>query len=126
MSEITVTGTSYDTDPTGILLVKKDISSTDTIIRQKIMQDMMTKGEELVNQLLNHEAQLKNYGDIVSACSYAGAPNPFQAESAKFLTWRGAVWSSLYQYVGGVIAGVNPMPSTMDEVLVQLPKFSDF
>lgn len=126
MSEINVIGTSYETDPTGLLLVKKDVTTTDTVIRQKIMQDMMNKGEELVTQMLNHEAQLKNYGDIVSACSYAGAPNPFQEESTRFLAWRGSVWSSLYRYVNDVVSGVSPIPSSMEEVLAQLPKFSDF
>jgi hypothetical protein len=77
---------------------------------------------QAVQGLLDAKAQEHRYDDIVSACSYAGAPNPFQAEGAAFVTWRGACWAACYQIMGEVESGKRPQPS-LTELLAAMPAF---
>lgn len=76
-----------------------------------------------VQSLLETTAQSVGYDGIVSACSYAGAPNPFQAESQRFVSWRGNVWATCYAIMGQVQAGNRPVP-TESELLAELPVWS--
>ena len=62
--------------------------------------------ERAVEEVLQECAAAHRYDDIVSACSYAAVENPFQAESAAILQWRGNVWAWCY----GLLA--NP-PATL-------------
>lgn len=69
---------------------------------------------------LDAKAQSRGYDNVVSACSYAAAPNNFQAESIAFITWRSAVWACLYQGFADVLAGNRTLPSVV-ELLAELP-----
>lgn len=73
-----------------------------------------------VQSLLETTAQTKGYDSIISACSYSGAPNPFQAESQAFTAWRGNVWATCYAIMADVQAGNRAVP-TKDELLAELP-----
>lgn len=75
---------------------------------------------DAVQSHLDAAAQARNYDDIVSACSYAGAPNPFQAEGAAFVQWRGAVWASCYQIMAAVQEGQRTAP-TIEGLIAELP-----
>lgn len=76
--------------------------------------------EGAVQALLDSEAKAKGYESILSACSYAGGANPFQAEGQAFVTWRGDVWAYCYQVLADVQAGTRVEP-TLDELLLELP-----
>lgn len=73
-----------------------------------------------VQEWLDGEARRKGYDNIVSACSYAGAPNPFQAESQAYTAWRGNVWAACYVIMGDVQAGRRGIPSAT-ELIAELP-----
>jgi hypothetical protein len=75
-----------------------------------------------VDSYLNAVAQEKSYYSILSACSYAGAPNYFQEESQAFITWRGAVWSTAFSILADVEAGTRAVP-TKEELIAELPIF---
>lgn len=75
-----------------------------------------------VQDHLDAEAQARNYDDIVSACSYAGAPNPFQAEGTAFVAWRGACWAACYAIMDEVEAGTRAQP-TIGGLVALLPEF---
>lgn len=75
-----------------------------------------------VQGVLDTVAQGKGYDGIVSACSYAGAPNPFQAESQAFVSWRGAVWEYCYLTLESVKNGEIAKPD-MDDFINSLPQF---
>lgn len=75
-----------------------------------------------VRSHLDTAARARNYDDIVSACSYAGAPNPFQAEGAAFVAWRGACWAMCYSIMAEVQAGTREQP-TIPELLAAIPVF---
>ena len=69
---------------------------------------------------LDDTAKLSGYDSIISACSYAGAVNPFQSESVKFIEWRGDVWQYCYTLLDEFTAGTTAQP-TIDELINQLP-----
>lgn len=69
---------------------------------------------------LDTTAQGKGYDNIVSACSYAGYENVFQAEAVAFGQWRAAVWAYCYVELEKVLKGERPMP-TIEEIISELP-----
>ena len=72
-----------------------------------------------VQNMLDNAAKAKGYDSILSACSYAAYPNPFQAEGQEFVAWRGAVWAKCYEILGEVGAGTRTAP-TVSELLAEL------
>lgn len=76
-----------------------------------------------IQSVLDAGARSKGYDDILSACSYAGAPNAFQAESISFLNWRASVWSYAYTELAKVQAGTRTQP-TVSAFLAELPQRS--
>jgi hypothetical protein len=75
---------------------------------------------DAVQSHLDAKAQERNYDNIVSACSYAGAPNPFQADGSAFVAWRGDVWAACYQIMGEVQGGQHGAP-TIADLIAELP-----
>lgn len=69
---------------------------------------------------LDAAARALGYDNIVSACSYAGVANPYQAESQSFIVWRGAVWAYCYQVRANVLANLRTAP-TEAELIAELP-----
>lgn len=69
---------------------------------------------------LDATARSRGYDSILSACSYAGAPNPYRAEGEAYLAWRGAVWAHGYQVLRDVQANSRPVP-TAAELIAELP-----
>lgn len=69
---------------------------------------------------LDTAAASKGYDNIVSACSYAGAANPFQAEGIAYVIWRGAVWTYCYGELAKVQNGTRALPALSD-FLNELP-----
>ena len=88
---------------------------------QKPLATIQQEFSDVVQNLLDSKAKEKHYDNIVSACSYAGAPNPFQEESTAFLTWRGAVWQKCYELLAAVEQGVSPVP-TVEQLIAELPQ----
>lgn len=83
-------------------------------------EQIVTSFENAIQQHLDNEAKLKGYDNITNACSYAGAPNPFQTEAQSFITWRGNVWAYCYGELAKVQAGTRPMP-TIYQIISELP-----
>lgn len=75
---------------------------------------------QAVQDYMDAAAKAKGYDSILSACSYAGAPNPFQAEGQSFLAWRAACWAYCYQVQAAVAAGTQPMPRK-EQLITGLP-----
>lgn len=86
-------------------------------------EQLMAALQGAVQAHLDAAAQARGYDNILSACSYAGAANPFQAESVAFITWRGAVWTACYAMLADYQAGTIPMP-TEAELIAALPAFT--
>lgn len=73
-----------------------------------------------VQNHLDAAARQRNYDNIVSACSYAAAPNIFQAEGIAYLNWRASVWQTCYGVLGAVEQALRPAP-TIAELIAELP-----
>ncbi len=73
-----------------------------------------------VQRHLDTKAQERNYDNIVSACSYAAAVNPFQEEGLAYLNWRSSVWAYCYTVLAEVEAQTRPVP-TAEELIAELP-----
>lgn len=69
---------------------------------------------------LDMVAYLAGYDHIVSACSYAGAQNPFYAESVAFIVWRSAVWAFCFDLLERIQAGTAEIPGE-DALIFMLP-----
>jgi len=91
-----------------------------TIDNTKAFTNVVSKFEAAIQQELDNDAQAKGYDNILSACAYAGAPNPFQGESKLFVTRRGNVWAYCYQELAKVQSGKRAMP-TVEQIISELP-----
>lgn len=89
----------------------------------QLLSAQIAVGTQKVQYHLDEIARSRGYDNIVSACSYAGAANPFQAESKAFITWRGAVWTKCYEMMSACQAGTSPIP-TEAELIAALPVFA--
>ncbi len=74
-----------------------------------------------VQRHLDVKAQERNYDNIVSACSYAAAVNPFQEEGLAYLNWRSSVWAYCYTVMAEVEAQTRLVP-TAEELIAELPQ----
>ena len=78
-----------------------------------------------VQSLLNITAQSRGYDDILSLCTYATSSIPkFSGEGQAGVNWRDAVWGTCYTILAQVEQGIVPMPTSIDDILVQLPGIS--
>lgn len=84
------------------------------------IEEIITQFEAGIQAHLDVTAQEAGYDNILTACSYVGAPNPFEEESKTFVTWRGNVWAYCYAELQKVISGERPMP-TLADIISELP-----
>lgn len=110
----------YDGDYSPNLWIENGIVSF--IENKNNIQELIKLFTESVQRYLDAKAKNNGYDNIISACSYAGAPNPFQTESIQFITWRGNVWAYCYQELDKVQNGERPIPELQD-FLNELPSF---
>lgn len=75
---------------------------------------------DAVQGKLDATAKAHGYDSIISACSYASAPNTYQAEGQAFLAWRAACWDACIVVLTQVQAGQRAVP-TEAELLAELP-----
>jgi hypothetical protein len=69
-----------------------------------------------IQAMLDAAAKAKGYDDILSACSYAGAPNYFQGEGKAYVAWRGNVWAYCYT----LMASPPEIKPTVSEFVAQV------
>lgn len=85
-----------------------------------VAENTQKKLTQFVQNYLDKEAQKRGYDNIVSATSYAGYANQFQAEGIAFGVWRSAVWAACYAILADVLEGRRQVP-TEAELLAELP-----
>lgn len=74
----------------------------------------------VIQSELNKKAVELGYESILSATSYAGYENPYQAEAKKLGIWRATVWKGAFAYFSGLNGG--RMPSKSD-VIKMIPGY---
>lgn len=92
---------------------------------QYVAEDRTQDIIQAIQSALDSEAKARGYDNIISACSYAGYENAFQAEAVQLGKWRSAVWAAAYAYLAEVKAGTKEMPGA-DEVISIMPKVADY
>ena len=76
--------------------------------------------EKLKN--LYHLNILRNYDNILSACTYATSSVPkFQVEGQYCVDMRDQTWSKLYEMLAEVIGGTRSMPTKYEDIESELP-----
>lgn len=95
-------------------------SHEDAPYTEPTLDDISKQFEDGIQLYLDRAAQAKGYDNITTACSYAGAENPFQAEAQSFITWRGNVWAYCYQQLDKVKSGEREIP-TIEQIISELP-----
>lgn len=100
------------------------LDGTPDLVKEEAEQLEQAKAsmESAIQSHIDSQAQSLGYDGIVSACSYAGYTNEFQAEAIALGVWRSVVWTKAYQVQADVEAGIMPMP-TEEELIAMLPKY---
>ena len=92
-------------------------------INKKIIVKFKQKAfNNAIQTHLDKKAQEFRYDNIMSARSYAGYENPFQAEAQKLAVWASNCWVKAGEIEADVESGKRDMP-TIDEVLSELPVY---
>ena len=102
------------------VLAKPTFEQLNATIPAIQLSETTAQFEQAIQAELDADAQAKGYDNINTACAYAGAPNPFQAESKLFITRRGNVWAYCFLELGKVKTGLRPMP-TIAQIISELP-----
>ena len=90
---------------------------------EEIKAEKIRAVETAVQGVLDAKAREYGYDNIVSACSYAGYENPFQAEGQAMLSWRGSVWKYCYDQLAEIEAGNREEPA-LEDFLAELPEYT--
>jgi len=88
-------------------------------------EELAKRPQEINNAIQQHldsQAQALRYDNMMSARSYAGYANPFQAEATALATWASDCWVKAGQIEADVKAGTIAMP-TVDEAIAMLPVY---
>lgn len=82
-------------------------------------QQIIVKG---VQDSLDAFARTRNYEGILSACTYATSVIPkFSSEGQYCVNLRDNTWMALYRVLEQVKSGIRPMPSSIQDVINDLP-----
>lgn len=124
-STIPTTKTLYKKVGDGPLksFVPVEVNISDIIAEVKT--HFTNNGTGYITTMLNKVAKSKGYTDIITATSYASAPNPFQKESQVFVSWQGAVWEAFYNYINS-IDETNYNKIDISSVISSLPTLDSF
>ena len=83
--------------------------------------EIISQFETVIQARLDLGAKNAGYDSILSACSYAAAPNAFQADGISFINWRANCWTYCYSIMQQVQIGAIALP-TVNELISNLPK----
>ena len=62
-----------------------------------------------VKLYLDDKAKSLGYDDIISACTYASAPNQWQGEAIRIVMWRSDVWERVFE-----LEELGQLPATVE------------
>ena len=68
-----------------------------------------------VKLYLDNKVTSLGYDDIISACTYASAPNQWQEEAIRIVMWRSDVWERVFE-----LEELGQLPATVEELISDL------
>lgn len=93
-----------------------------TPLPSKTIQEQRDAISNAIQSMLDEKARSFRYDSIMSARSYSGYVNPFQAEAIKLASWSSSCWSTAGNIEAQVNAGTIPMP-TVEQALAMMPMY---
>ena len=88
----------------------------------KTQEQVKAEITQAIQNMLDSKAKELRYDNIMSARSYAGFENPFQAEAQSLAVWCANVWAYMGDLESDVLNGAE-MP-TIEQILENAPKFN--
>lgn len=86
------------------------------------LQNMKMGFVSIVDQFLDDAVQIKDYKNILHACSYSESTIPqYKNEALAIIAWRDTVWQQAYQIQNDILAGQRTIP-TEQEFIAELPQ----
>lgn len=102
-----------------------DLEARQTAAVAQAAQNLKNAILAATQAMLDDFARTRNYDGIMSACTYVNSTNPiFAAEGAYCVQLRDGTWTTLYQMLGQVQAGIRPMPESFEDIAPELPVYS--
>jgi hypothetical protein len=93
-----------------------------TDVRPELTERIITLTKEHVQSLLDKFAAEKGFDDMSSLVSYKDSTIPEWASQATTgIAKRDATWSGLYVYLNKINTGVEPLPTTIQDIMQELP-----
>ena len=93
-----------------------------SIVKSDELKQAQKAFNNAIQTHLDNKAKEFRYDNMMSARSYAGYENPFQAEAQNLAVWASNCWVKAGDIEDDVQLGNRDMP-TVDEVLNELPLF---
>ena len=97
-------------------------AEADKLIVESEIAEKQKAFNNAIQTHLDNKAKEFRYDNIMSARSYAGYENPFQAEAQKLAVWASECWVVAGQTETDVQSGNREIP-TVDVFLSELPLF---
>jgi len=114
----------FKIDGTPFNLSDADINKIEAKVQEVKTSENIKQKQKAFNSAiekhLDSKAKEFRYSNMMSARSYTGYDNPFQAEAQKLAVWASNCWVKAGAIEADVEAGKRDMP-TIDEVLSELP-----
>lgn len=96
---------------------------------EQAAQNLAAKNEHIKTDIVNATqrrlddfAKTRSYDGILSLSTYATSTNPkFQVEGQYGVEARDATWAKLYEIIGEVESGAQPMPEGYTDIEPELP-----
>lgn len=98
------------------------ILSIEQLIPSASPEEQKESISNAIQKMLDDKAKTLRYDSILSARSYAGYVNPFQAEALKLADWAANCWATAGNIEAQVNAGTMAMP-TVDQALALMPAY---
>lgn len=96
--------------------------ATPAIDPAQIKADLIERYSAAVQSHVDKTAAGRGYGSGVLLASYATSTVPaWKADAKTFVPWRDAVWLHVYSEMAKIEAGEQPLPSSIEEFIADLP-----
>lgn len=101
---------------------QQPISLAITDVKPEFVERVIVLAKEHVQSLLDKFAAQKGFDGMSSLVSYKDSTIPEWASQATIgIAKRDATWSGLYTYLNKVNTGVEPLPTTVEDIIQELP-----
>ena len=92
-------------------------------IKPKTAEQLQAEITSAIQSMLDAKAQSMRYDNMMSARSYTGYVNPYQAEAQSLAIWASNCWVKSGEIEAAVWDGTRVMP-TVAEVLAEMPTYA--